>query len=237
MNFDNKTITVAIDGYSSSGKSTMAKRLAAKVGYKYVDTGAMYRAITHAALLAGLPVGGDHLDINTADAVSKIAKNSTIDFMVMPDGTQHTLLNGKDVEREIRDLKVSQAVSSVAAVPEVREILVRHQQAMGRGGRVIMDGRDIGTTVFPHAELKIFAGASPETRAMRRYKELNDKGSQVSYDEVLENVKERDRIDTTRNVSPLRKADDAIVLDNSDMTLEEQDQWLLDRFNQALAGK
>ncbi len=220
MNTDKKII-IAVDGFSSSGKSTMARRLAAAVGYRYIDSGAMYRAVTLYALDNGMidPEG-------RPDTAAIIAA-------LQPGDSQHTMLNGTDVETEIRRLRVSNAVSPVAAIPEVRHALVAMQKQMGESRGIVMDGRDIGTVVFPDAELKIFVDASAETRARRRFKELVEGGSQVSYEDVLANVVHRDHIDTTRAESPLRRADDAIALDNSDMTLDEQDAWLLDKFNKA----
>lgn len=227
---DRSPIIIAIDGYSSSGKSTMARRLAKTVGYRYIDSGAMYRAVTLFALEGGL------IDAEgNPDAASIIAAlpHIKIDFELQPDGTQHTMLNGVDVEREIRRLRVSNAVSPVSAIPEVRHALVAMQQALGATKGIVMDGRDIGTVVFPDAELKIFVDASAETRAQRRFREMVDKGQAVSYQDVLANVVHRDHIDSTRAESPLRCADDAIRLDNSNMTIDEQDAWLLDRFNTA----
>ncbi|MDE6311626.1 MAG: (d)CMP kinase [Muribaculaceae bacterium] len=227
-----KKIRVAIDGYSSSGKSTMARRLAAVTGYRYIDSGAMYRAVTLYALDHGM-VGED----GTVDEAALVAAlpEIHIDFApaISPEDVQHTLLNGTDVETEIRRLRVSNAVSPVAAIPAVRRALVSLQQAMGGEGGIVMDGRDIGTTVFPDAELKIFVNASAETRAQRRFKEMTDKGSQVSYADVLANVVRRDHIDETREESPLRRADDALDLDNSTMSIEEQDAWLLNAFRAA----
>ncbi|MBD5234688.1 MAG: (d)CMP kinase [Bacteroidales bacterium] len=227
-----KPIIIAVDGYSSSGKSTMARKLAATVGYRYIDSGAMYRAVTLYALDHDF-IGADGLP--DVEAVVNALPSVKIDFAVQPDGTQHTLLNGVDVETEIRRLRVSNAVSPIAAIPEVRHALVAMQQALGTERGIVMDGRDIGTVVFPDAELKIFVDASAETRAQRRFKELLEKGSAVSYEEVLANVVHRDHIDTTREESPLRRADDAVALDNSTMTVEEQDAWLLARFNEAVS--
>jgi len=223
-------IIIAIDGFSSSGKSTMARRLAATVGYRYLDTGAMYRAVTLYALDHGL-----FLPDSTPDTSAIIAALPSIhiDFAVQPDGTQHTLLNGKDVEAEIRRLRVSEAVSPVAAIAEVRHAMVAKQQELGRDKGIVVDGRDIGTVVLPDAELKIYVDASAETRARRRFKEMVEKGAAVNYEEVLANVVHRDHIDSTRAESPLRRADDAIALDNSEMTLEEQDAWLLEQFRRA----
>ena len=227
MDNNKHRIIIAVDGYSSSGKSTMARRLAARIGYRYIDSGAMYRAVTLYALEHGLIDGQGNPD---AQAIVAALPDIHIDFNVMPDGTQHTLLNGKDVEQEIRRLRVSNAVSPVSAIAEVRHALVAMQQALGKDRGIVMDGRDIGTVVFPDAELKIFVDASAETRARRRFKELMDKGSAVSYEDVLANVVHRDKIDTTRAESPLRRADDAIALDNSDMTIEQQDAWLLEQY-------
>lgn len=219
-------ITIAIDGYSSTGKSTIAKRLASTLNYIYVDTGAMYRAVTLFALNNGIineegEVDRDALVDQLDDVHLKFVPNKET-------GHSEMFLNGENVEREIRSMGVSGYVSKVAAVKEVREKLVKIQQAMGKDKGIVMDGRDIGTVVFPDAELKLFMTASPETRAARRYKELLDKGEQVTYAEVLKNVEERDRIDSTRSISPLIKAKDAIEFDNSDMGLEEQFERIYD---------
>lgn len=231
MNTDKKII-IAVDGFSSSGKSTMARRLAASVGYRYIDSGAMYRAVTLYALDHGMIDAEGNPD---KAAIIAALPEIHIDFAVQPGGSQHTMLNGADVESEIRRLRVSNVVSPVAAISEVRHALVAMQKQMGESRGIVMDGRDIGTVVFPDAELKIFVDASAETRARRRFKELVEGGSQVSYEDVLANVVHRDHIDTTRAESPLRRADDAIALDNSDMTIDEQDAWLLDKFNKATA--
>jgi len=212
-------ITIAIDGYSSTGKSTIAKQLAKALGYVYVDTGAMYRAVTLYAMRNGF-VTEDKSDIDRLvhslpDINLKFIYNDSLDFAEM-------YLNEENVEREIRTMEVSKLVSKVATIEEVRKKLVRIQKAMGLEKGIVMDGRDIGTVVFPNAELKIFMTASPEKRATRRYKELLDKGENVNYEEVLKNVEHRDYIDAHRDISPLRKADDAINFDNSDMGLEEQ---------------
>lgn len=225
-----RKIVVAIDGYSGSGKSTMAKSLARTVGYAYIDTGAMYRTVALYCLEAGIMRDSE---IDTARLQSELP-DVKIGFVVGDDGKTHATLNGRDVESEIRSMRVSGKVSLVAALPFVREEMVRQQQAMGEDKGIVMDGRDIGTVVFPDAELKVFVNAPAETRAMRRFKELQEKGDTITFEQVLENVKERDRIDTTRETSPLRKASDAIELDNSGMTLEEQDQWLLERFREAI---
>lgn len=225
---DNKQlITIAIDGFSSSGKSTMAKKLAKTIGYAYIDTGAMYRAVTLYCLRNGL-FDGDRLDTERLEAA---LPDINITFGVDADGKTQTMLNGEVVEQEIRRMEVSSKVSIVAAVGSVRRALVKQQQAMGKQKGIVMDGRDIGTVVFPDAEMKVYVDASPETRARRRYEELRAKGDSVTYEDVLANVRERDRIDTTRAESPLRKADDAVVLDNSNMTIAEQDKWLLDLYN------
>lgn len=225
---DNKRlITIAIDGFSSSGKSTMAKKLAKTIGYAYIDTGAMYRAVTLYCLRNGL-FDGDRLDTERLEAA---LPDINITFGVDADGKTQTMLNGEVVEQEIRRMEVSSKVSIVAAVGSVRRALVKQQQAMGKQKGIVMDGRDIGTVVFPDAEMKVYVDASPETRACRRYEELRAKGDSVTYEDVLANVSERDRIDTTRAESPLRKADDAVVLDNSNMTIAEQDKWLLDLYN------
>lgn len=211
-------ITIAIDGYSSTGKSTIAKKLANTLNYIYVDTGAMYRAVTLYAL------DQDYLG-KDEDIPALIKDLSKINLSFVPNeklGFSEMFLNGRNVEREIRTMEVSGQVSKIAAIPEVRKMLVGMQQQMGKGGGLVMDGRDIGTVVFPNAELKIFMTASPSARATRRYKELLDRGEHVSFEEVLENVQKRDFIDSTREVSPLRKAEGAVEFDNSDMGLEEQ---------------
>ncbi|MDE6400963.1 MAG: (d)CMP kinase [Muribaculaceae bacterium] len=231
---DSKKIIVAIDGFSSSGKSTMARELAARVGYIYVDSGAMYRAVTLYAMRHGM-ISPDR-EVATGKLVAALPSIKISFAPAGAAGVQHTLLNGEDVESLIRDMKVSENVSPVSVIPEVRERLVALQQEFGTHKGIVMDGRDIGTTVFPDAELKVFVCASPEERARRRLKELNEKGGNVSYEEVYANVVERDRIDTSREVSPLRKAEDAVELDNGTMTREEQMEWLLDRFNRATAN-
>jgi cytidylate kinase len=230
MSLDNKII-IAIDGYSSSGKSTMARRLASEIGYRYIDSGAMYRAVTLYALENGM-ISDDGVVDN--EAVIKAIPNIKIDFKPCEDGTQHTLLNGNDVENEIRQLRVSNVVSPVSAIAEVRHALVDMQQALGKAKGIVMDGRDIGTTVFPDAELKIFVDASAQTRAQRRFSELIAKGSNVTFEEVLANVVHRDAIDRSRAESPLRKADDAIALDNSTMSIEEQDKWLMEKYKEVI---
>ncbi|WP_337469732.1 (d)CMP kinase [Hallella sp.] len=226
-----KKIIVAIDGFSSCGKSTMAKDLARRIGYVYVDTGAMYRSVTLFAL--------NHHLFNEdgsvkADQLEKLMPEVNISFKLNTEtGRPDTYLNGVCVENDIRGMEVSSHVSPIAAIPFVREALVAQQQRMGGDKGIVMDGRDIGTTVFPEAELKIFVTASAEVRAQRRYDELKAKGAEANYDDILKNVQERDYIDTHREVSPLRKADDALELDNSHMTIEEQNAWLMQRFEQA----
>lgn len=228
-----KNIIVAIDGYSSSGKSTMARRLAAVTGYRYIDSGAMYRAVALYALDHDMITPAQEVDVARLTAALPEIR---IDFAPAsgPEGRQHTLLNGVDVEAEIRRLRVSNAVSPVAAIPAVRHALTLIQQAMGAQGGIVMDGRDIGTTVFPHAQLKIFVNAPATTRAQRRFREMTEQGAQVSYEDVLANVVHRDHIDETREESPLRRAQDAICLDNSDMSIEQQDAWLLEHFNKVI---
>lgn len=219
-----KKITIAIDGHSSCGKSTMAKDLARELGYVYIDTGAMYRAVTLYAIEADL---FQEQDVDTEKLKAEM-QNIHITFQFNPEtGRPDTYLNNVRVEERIRTMEVSSKVSLIAAIDFVRSAMVAQQQEMGQGGGVVMDGRDIGTTVFPNAELKIFVTASAEVRAERRYKELTGKGEECNYEEILENVIERDRIDSTRAVSPLRQADDAIVLDNSNLTIEEQKDWLI----------
>lgn len=225
-----KQIIIAIDGFSSCGKSTMAKDLAREVGYIYIDSGAMYRAVTLYSLRKGYftPEG-----INT-EALQHDMPHIEISFRLDPITQRpQTYLNGENVESDIRGMEVSSHVSPIAALGFVREALVHLQQEMGKSKGIVMDGRDIGTTVFPHAELKIFVTASAEIRAQRRFDELQAKGQPASYAEILKNVKERDYIDQNREVSPLRKADDAILLDNSHMTIDEQKAWLLNQFKKA----
>ena len=226
-----KKITIAIDGHSSCGKSTMAKDLARKIGYVYVDTGAMYRAVTLYALRNNLfdTDGGikeDELKSRMGDISISFRLNTAT-------GRPDTYLNGENVEQDIRTMQVSNRVSPIAALPFVRQALVAQQQAMGKEKGVVMDGRDIGTTVFPDAELKVFVTASAEVRAQRRYDELKAKGMQADYNDILKNVQERDYIDSHRPTSPLRKADDAIELDNSNMTVDEQNDWLMEKYRQA----
>ena len=227
-----KKITIAIDGHSSCGKSTMAKDLAREVGYVYVDTGAMYRSVTLYALRHGL--FSEDGSVNT-DALEQQMADIRISFKFNPEtGRPDTYLNGECVEKEIRSLEVSNHVSPIAAIPFVRTAMVAQQQQMGKDKGVVMDGRDIGTTVFPDAELKVFVTASAKVRAQRRYDELQAKGMPADFDDILKNVEERDYLDSHREVSPLRKADDALLLDNSDMTIPEQKEWLLARFNEII---
>lgn len=212
-------ITIAIDGYSSTGKSTIAKELAKKLAYLYVDTGAMYRAVTLFAMQNGFFKDGVFLE----DIFLKELDNIRLKFIFNPKlGFSEMFLNGKNVEKEIRSLDVSKLVSKIATISEVRKKLVAQQKEYGKNKGVVMDGRDIGTVVFPDAELKLFMTASPEKRAQRRYRELLKRGDKVSYDEILKNVQHRDFIDSNRKDSPLRKAKDAIVFDNSNMGLKDQ---------------
>ena len=222
-----KKITIAVDGFSSCGKSTMSKELAKRVGYVYVDTGAMYRGVTLYCLRNGL-ISDDKVD---EQRLGEQIDEISITFGIDENGAQYLMLNGENVEKEIRGMEVSGKVSIVAAVPLVREAMVELQRKMGDDKGIVMDGRDIGTTVFPDAELKIFVTASPQIRAQRRLDEMRSKGNfDVTFEDVLFNVEERDRIDQTRAVSPLRKADDALVLDNSEMTIDEQNEWLMTEF-------
>ncbi len=222
-----KKIVIAIDGFSSCGKSTMAKALARSIGYVYFDSGAMYRAVALYCLRNGLIVNGE-ID---AEKLREQLDNIKITFEADPETKNSiTLLNGENVEHEIRSLEVSRMVSPVAALDFVRAEMVAQQRQMGEKKGIVMDGRDIGTTVFPNAELKIFVTASAEVRAQRRYDELKARGDNPCFEEILENVQQRDHIDQTREVSPLKKADDALLLDNSYMTREEQEEWLKEQF-------
>ncbi|MEM1257849.1 MAG: (d)CMP kinase [Bacteroidota bacterium] len=217
-------IIIAIDGHSSTGKSTVAKRLAEALGYLYVDTGAMYRAVTLYAIENSYVGDG----IEDFQGLKSQLPHVAVSFKKDLNTKQFQIyLNNKNVEQEIRTLEVSRQVSKIATIPEVREKLVEQQQKMGVNKGIVMDGRDIGTIVFPEAELKLFMTASAEKRAQRRYKELLDRGEEVTYNEVLKNVQERDYLDSTRAISPLRKAEDAIVFDNSDMGLDEQFERIL----------
>lgn len=227
---DYKRIIIAIDGFSSCGKSTMAKDLAKEIGYIYVDTGAMYRSVTLYALRHGMFRTDGSIDTGALEAAMPEIR---ITFKLNKEtGRPDTYLNGELVEKDIRTMEVSSKVSPIAALPFVRKALVEQQQMMGREKGIVMDGRDIGTAVFPDAELKVFVTASAEVRAQRRYDELKAKGMEADYASILKNVEERDYIDSHRDVSPLRKADDAIELDNSHMTIAEQKQWLREKFEE-----
>lgn len=225
-------ITVAIDGYSSTGKSSFAKLIASKLDYLYVDSGAMYRVVTLHCLERGL------FDNNDEPSFEEIIKElPAIEISFRRDEEQDlnlTYLGNKMVESEIRSMRVSGRVSYISTIPEVRAALVRLQRDMGRSGGVVMDGRDIGTVVFPDAEIKIFMTASPEIRAERRYKELIEKGLKEDFEAVMHNISERDRIDSGRKASPLKRADDATLLDNSSITIEEQMTWFFDTFKEIL---
>tara|TARA_R110000751_G_scaffold135_3_gene682 strand:+ start:102581 stop:103279 length:699 start_codon:yes stop_codon:yes gene_type:complete len=224
-------ITIAIDGFSSTGKSTVAKQLAKHLGYVYVDTGAMYRAVTLFTMQNGW-IDKNHFDV--LSLVSNLDK-VTISFKFNSElGFAEVYLNGVNIEREIRTLEVSSFVSQVSTIPEVRYQLVKQQQKMGKDKGVVMDGRDIGTVVFPYAELKLFMTASADKRATRRYNELINRGDDVQYNDVLRNVQERDYIDSNREDSPLVKADDAIEIDNSDLSLTEQFDTILNLVTQTL---
>lgn len=225
-----KKIIIALDGHSSCGKSTMAKALAKKIGYIYVDTGAMYRTVTLFALRNNI-FNGTELD---AKRLEELLPEVKVSFVLDPEtNLPLACLNGEVVEREIRTMEVSSRVSPIAALPFVRTLLTKMQQEMGEAKGIVMDGRDIGTAVFPQAELKIFVTASAEVRAQRRYDELTAKGEKVTFEEILKNVQERDYIDSHREVAPLRQADDALVLDNSNMTREEQNEWLMQAYLKA----
>ena len=224
-------ITIAIDGFSSCGKSTMAKSLAKELGYIYVDSGAMYRAVTLYCIEQGFIVNGE-ID---RSKLKKSLKEIKITFRRNTKTNQlETYLNDKCVESEIRSMLVSNFVSPVAVIDFVREELVKQQQAMGVKKGIVMDGRDVGTTIFPNAELKIYVTASAEVRAKRRFDELKSKGQDADYDTILKNVQERDYIDMNREISPLRQADDALLIDNSEMTIKEQNEWLLEQFSRVV---
>ena len=227
-----KKIIVAIDGHSSCGKSTMAKKLAREAGYIYVDTGAMYRAVTLFAMQNGCFAADGSLD---AARLESLMPGVSVYFRLDEEtGKPLACLGGEVVEQQIRGMEVSSRVSPVAALPFVREAMTRQQQLMGKEKGIVMDGRDIGTAVFPDAELKIFVTASDEVRARRRYDELRAKGEEVAFEEILANVRERDYIYSHRAVAPLRQAPDALVLDNSHMSIEEQDAWLWQAFQKAV---
>lgn len=226
-------IIIAVDGFSSCGKSTFAKAIAARLGYIFIDTGAMYRAVTlyaqeHGAIRSG---------IVDEEAVCRLLDQIAITFRFNPSrGASDIYVNGDLVEGKIRTIEVSNCVSQVSAIPAVRQKLVAMQQEMGRRRGVVMDGRDIGTVVFPDAELKLFMTADPAVRARRRYDELTAKGQQVSLEEIERNVRERDKADMSRAISPLRQAEDAIVLDNSRMTVDEQMEWFVRLFDETTKG-
>ena len=228
-----RTIIIAIDGFSSTGKSTVAKQLADYLDYLFVDTGAMYRAVTLFALRKGF------LTENQVDVPNLIASLAEInlEFVKNSEGNREIFLNNENVEKDIRTLEVSEFVSPVSTISEVRKKLVDQQRKMGEGQGVVMDGRDIGTVVFPNADLKIFMTASSKIRAQRRYDELLKRGDSISYVEVLANVTERDHIDSTRDDSPLRQADDAIIIDNSETNLEDQFHMLLQLAKDRIAGR
>ena len=227
-----KKIIIAIDGFSSCGKSTFAKAIAARLGYIFIDTGAMYRAVTLYAAENGAICSG----MVDEEKVVALLDRISIDFRFNPKrGASDIYVDGTLVEGKIRTIEISNCVSAVSSIAQVRSKLVAMQQAMGRSKGVVMDGRDIGTVVFPDAELKIFMTADPKVRAERRYEELQAKGDKVSFEEVYDNVVKRDHADMSRAISPLRQADDAIVLDNSHMSVEEQMAWFMDRFAEALA--
>ncbi|MDN5554689.1 (d)CMP kinase [Prevotella sp.] len=226
-----KKITIAIDGFSSCGKSTMAKDLARKIGYVYVDTGAMYRSVTLFAMRNNL--FNEDGSVKTTE-LGKMMNDIQISFVFNNEtGRPDTYLDGELVEKDIRTLDVSSHVSKIAAIPFVRKAMVAQQQRMGKDKGLVMDGRDIGTTVFPEAELKIFVTASSQVRAQRRFDELKEKGMPADFNDILKNVEERDYIDSHREVSPLRKAEDAIELDNSNMTIAEQSEWLMQKYTAA----
>ena len=234
-----KKIIIAIDGHSSCGKSTMAKQLAKQIGYVYVDTGAMYRAVTLFAMQNGMYPDEGIREEELKTAVSNGEIQISFKFNAET-GRPDTYLNGVRVEEEIRNMAVSSRVSPIAALPFVRSLLTEQQQAMGEKKGIVMDGRDIGTAVFPNAELKIFVTASAKVRAQRRYDELMNKAkteeekAALNYEEILKNVEERDYIDAHRETAPLRKAEDAIILDNSEMTIEEQNSWLLEKYQEKI---
>ena len=234
MENSRKKIIIAVDGLSSCGKSTFAKAIAARLGYIFIDTGAMYRAVT----LYALDHGAIRSGIVDEDAVKGLLKDMEITFRFNPGrGASDIYINGDLAEGRIRTIEVSNCVSGVSSIREVREKLVAMQQRMGRDRGIVMDGRDIGTVVFPDAELKLFMTADPAVRAQRRYDELTAKGEHVTLEEIERNVRERDKADMSRAVSPLRQADDAIVLDNSHMTVDEQMVWFLDKFKAACASR
>lgn len=224
-----RKIIIAIDGHSSCGKSTLAKTLARLLGYIYIDSGAMYRAVTLYAIRNGWIING----IPDKEKIIAGLNDVKITFTWDEQAEKNTTcLNGENIEEEIRRMEVSQNVSPVSTIPEVRFEMVKQQRENGMNKGIVMDGRDIGTVVFPDAELKIFMTASPQVRAQRRYQELREKGQDVNFEDILHNVEERDKIDSGRKISPLRKADDALVLDNSFMNRDEQLQWALEKVKQ-----
>lgn len=232
MNQNDRKIIIAIDGFSSCGKSTFAKAIAARLGYIFIDTGAMYRAVTLYALEHGAVKMGE-VD---PSAVVALLPEIEISFKFNSErGASDVYVNGEQVEQKIRSIEVSNLVSKISSIAEVREKLVSMQQDMGRKRGVVMDGRDIGTVVFPDAELKIYMTADAKVRAQRRYDELTAKGDQVTLEEILENVISRDHADMNREISPLRQAEDAIVLDNSQMSVEEQMAWFMERYEEVIS--
>ena len=234
MSDTEQKLIIAVDGFSSCGKSTFAKAIARRLGYIFIDTGAMYRAVTLYALEHGAIRSG----IVDEEAVVRLLDQIAITFRFNPDrGASDIYVNGDLAEGKIRTIEVSNCVSRVSAIPEVRSKLVAMQQEMGRRKGVVMDGRDIGTVVFPHAEMKLFMTADPHVRALRRYDELRAKGDDVSLEQIEENVRSRDKADMSRAVSPLRQADDAIVLDNSHMTVDEQMEWFMEQLRRLRAAK
>ncbi|NOR75975.1 MAG: (d)CMP kinase [Draconibacterium sp.] len=231
---DKIIIIIAIDGHSSCGKSTMAKELAQKLGYIYIDSGAMYRVVTLVALRKGLIINGK------PDVKKVISELENINITFKWDevlGKNTTFFNGENVEEEIRHLEVSQNVSPISTIAKVRSEMVIQQRENGKNKGIVMDGRDIGTVVFPNAELKIFMTASPKIRAQRRFLELSEKGQTVNFDEILQNVESRDKIDSTRAVSPLKRADDALILDNSNLTRDEQLMWTVEKAEELISKK
>ena len=230
-----KRIIIAIDGYSSCGKSTIAKALAKHAGYTYVDTGAMYRATALYAFRMNANGIIEPMNASNSSNIVEMLKDIHIGFIQTPEG-QHVTLNGEDVESQIRTLEIGNLASQISTIKEVRAFLVAQQQAMGAQKGIVMDGRDIGTVVFPDAELKIFMTADPKVRAERRYAELTAKGDSVSFDEILDNVISRDKAYMSRAISPLRQAEDAIVLDNSYMTVEQQMEWFDREFERVVAN-
>ncbi|MFR9523636.1 MAG: (d)CMP kinase [Rikenellaceae bacterium] len=226
-----KNIIIALDGYSSCGKSTFAKAIAARLGYIFIDTGAMYRAVTHYTIGHGALVQG----IIDPEKVVELLPQIDISFAFNPQrGASDVYVNGERVEDEIRTIEVSGHVSAVSSIEQVRTLLVAMQQAMGRDGGVVMDGRDIGTVVFPSAQIKLFMTADPHIRAERRFDELRAKGEQVSLEEIEQNVVSRDKADENRKISPLRRAEDAVVLDNSHMSVGEQMEWFMELYNSTI---